>query len=226
MQLRQDMQNLAGGQPFTTTSEVAQQGTNTATEAALVTNLSQMAVKQMKAQIFYSYERIGCQRVYLNQQFIRAPVYVEKIGLDSQQEVQEILPFILKGDYRFDVTPMAESLNRSERRAEANSLFQVMAQTAPVVAAMGSPWNVRAFQEDLLDSFDKQDPDRYVSSQQPQGPMAQPNQAMGPPGQPPNGVTAPQSIAPEVSPSNQTSLAPSQFLQRNLATNGGVQNAA
>jgi DNA uptake protein ComE-like DNA-binding protein len=44
--LKTHMQNLAGGQPFTSTSEANQINANTATEAALVTNLAQAAVKR------------------------------------------------------------------------------------------------------------------------------------------------------------------------------------
>lgn len=229
--LKTDMQNLAEGQPFTSTSEANQIGANTATEAALVTNLAQMAVKQMKTQVYYAYERIGCQRLYLNQQFIREPIYVDTIGMDSDREIAEILPFLLQGDYRFDITPMAESLNRSEKRAEANSRWQVATATQPVAAASGAPWNLRAFQEDWLEAYDVQDPERYFTSQQPQQQQQQPPgvdpSQTAPPnsGMPPAGVTAPQSIDPAVSPSTQASLSPAVFAQRNLALTGGVANA-
>lgn len=225
--LKTDMQNLADGQPFTTTSEAAQQGANTATEAALVTNLAQMTVKQMKSQLYYAYERIGCQRLYLNQQFIREPVYVNTIGLDSRQEQTEILPFILQGDYLFDVQPMAESLNMSQKRAEANALWQIMAATQPVAAASGAAWNLREGQRRLLESYDIQDPEAYMSTVQPQGPAGQPNPATAaPPGQPTVGMTAPQATSPESSPSNQDTISPAVFQQRNLALQGGVANAA
>ena len=225
--IKQDMQNLAGGQPFTSTGQADQIGANTATEASLVTSLAQMAVKQMKTQIFYAYERIGCQRMYLNQQFIREPVYVEKIGLDQKAEIETILPFILQGEYRFDVTPMSESLNRQERRAEANSRWQIVSSTAAVAAAAGSPFNLRPFQEDWIKSYDIDDADRYLSQPQQAAPPAggQPDPAaQAPPQGPPNGVTAPQSIDPAVSPSTQASLAPSQFAARNMAMTGGVSN--
>lgn len=229
--LKQDMQNLAGGQPFTSTGEADQQGANTATEAALVTNLAQMAVKQMKTQLFYSYERIGCQRLYLNQQFIREPAYIlDQIGLDSEPEVREIMPELLGGvgDYRFDVEPMAESLNQTQRRAEASSLFQVISSSQMVCASSGSPWNIKAAQQDLLESYDKQNTDRYLATPQPQqGQQAPPGQPGTPavPGQQPVGITAPQSIDPATSPSAQASLSPAVFAQRNLATTGGVNNS-
>jgi hypothetical protein len=226
--LKQDMQNLAGGQPFTSTSETKSIGADTATEAALVTNLAQMAVKQMKTQLYYAYERIGCQRLYLNQQFIREPVYLlQQIGLDTEPEIREILPYLLQGEYVFDVSPMSESLNRSERRSEASALYQVMASTQAVSAASGAPWNLKQGQRDLLESYDKLNAEAYLSDAQPQAPAGQPNPALGQPQDPQaNGVTAPQSIDPAVSPSTQASLSPAVFQQRNLAMNGGVQNAA
>jgi hypothetical protein len=227
--LKTDMQNLADGQPFTSTSEANQINANTATEAALVTNLAQMTVKQMKTQVFYAYERIGCQRLYLNQQFIREPVYVDTIGLDSAQEIAEVLPTMLQGEYRFDVEPMSESLNQTQKRAEANAMWQVVTTSQLVAASSGAPWNLKAFQKRFLDAYDIEDPEAYLSDQQPQGMPGQPNPALQAPpqgGMPPAGVTAPQAIDPATSPSAQASLSPAVFQQRNLALQGGVANAA
>jgi hypothetical protein len=44
---------------------------------------------------------------------------VEQIGLDTRAEFVEIAPYLLQGEYLFDISPMVESLMRSERRAEA-----------------------------------------------------------------------------------------------------------
>lgn len=227
-QYQQHMQNLAAAQPFTSTSEARTSGANTATEAALVTNMAQQSTSKMKAQLYYAYQRIGQQRMRLNQQFIREPVYVEQIGLNQQSEILEILPTLLQGDYLFDITPMTESLMRSERRAEAQALYQIAVQSAPVMAAVQQPWNMKAFGDKLLDSFDIQDKEQFYSSQpQQQLQGGAPGQggeqpAVGQEG--PGGVTAPQSIDPAVSPSNQASLAPSVFMQRAGAMGGGIAN--
>lgn len=228
-QLLQQMQNLAGGQPFTSTSEANNIGANTATEAALVTNLAQMAIKQMKTQLFYSYERIGCQRMYLNQQFIREPFEILKqAGIDTEAEIRTVMPYMLGniGDYAFDVNPMSESLNRQERRQEASALTQVVGSTQAVFAASGSPWNVKQIQRDMLEAYDKVNVDAYIGGPPPAAPAAggvDPSTGAAPQGQP-NGVTAPQSIDPAVSPSTQASLSPATFAQRNMAMSGGVAN--
>jgi hypothetical protein len=224
--LKQDMQNLAGSQPFTSTSEARGVGADTATEAALVTNLAQMATKQMKSRLYGSYELIGQDMVELNQQFIREPVYAEKIGLDNESEQVEILPHLLAPEVRFDIAPMNESLNRAERRSEANGRFQMFIQAAPVLAALGVNLNFKALTEDVFDAWDEPDKERYFAA----APPPQPPAAQGQPGQNgaqpegPGGVTAPQSIDPAVSPSTQASIAPSVFQARALSSQGGSAN--
>ena len=222
--LKQDMQNLSSSQPFTSTSEARNIGANTATEAALVSSIGQLAIKQMKGQLNYAYERIGQQRMELNKQFVRKPIYAEVIGLDSQQEMAEILPEMLQGEFLFDISPMNESLMRQERRAESTALMQMAVQSAPAMAAMRTPWNLRAIAELVLDSYDVGDKERFFSAQLQEMPdqgQQQPQQ-----GQPPMGVTGPGSIAPEVSPSNQMSMSPERMLQRNYALAGGLKGGS
>jgi hypothetical protein len=158
------MQNLSGGHPFTSTSEASAQGADTATEAALVSNIAQGMERRAKTELYYSYQRVGQQRLELNQQFIREPVYASLVGQDGKPSFREILPELLQGDFLFDITPMAESLMRSERRAEAQGAYQVALQAAPVQAAVGQPLNLKAFAEDWLDAYDKQDKERYFSA--------------------------------------------------------------
>ena len=237
--LKTDMQNLAGSQPFTSTSEARSIGANTATEAALVTNLAQMAMKQMKLRLYGAYERIGQQRIWLNQQFIRLPVYVDvpaphqtadlsplsQIGIDTTREGVEILPHLLVGDYQFNMQAMTESLSRSERRAEANSRFQVFMQAMPVLAAMGVRMNAQRLAEDVLDSYDVEDKEAYFSTE-PVPAMQAPGQPgqQAPPGGLPGGVTAPQATAPDTSPSVQASLSGATPMARQLSMGGGVSN--
>lgn len=242
-QILQHMQNLAGSQPFTSTSESRSVGANTATEAALVTNLAQLATKQMKLRLYGAYERIGQQRIWLNQQFIREPVYVdvpaaqqpvanrgplEEIGIDTTREGMEILPHLLVGDYLFDVQAMTESLSRAERRSEASSRFQVFTRAAPVLTAMGVAMNARRLVEDVLDSWDVEDKDAYFSAVAPPAVPGGPDQP-GQQGSPqngglPGGVTAPQATDPATSPSVQASLSGATPMARQLSMSGGVSN--
>lgn len=228
--LKADMQNLAGSQPFTSTSEARGVGADTATEAAIITQMAQSSTRMMKSQINYAYQRVGQQRLDLNRQFIRREVYVEEIGLDNEVEIVAIVPELLQGEYMFDITPMNESLMRQERRAEANALMQLFVQSAPVLAMAGTPVNLRAVVEDVLEAYDVQNPDRYFSAQ----PQALPAAGGGQPGQQgvnggaPAGITGPGSIDPAVSPSSMSSMSPTVLGQRAMASagspNGGAMN--
>jgi hypothetical protein len=224
--LKQDIQNLAGSQPFTSTSEARNVGADTATEAALVSSIAQLATKRMKENFFYGFSRVGQNRLELNQQFIRMPVYVERLGIDNNTEVTEIVPEMLEGDFLFDVTPMQESLMRQEKRAEANTFLTLMVQAAPVLAATGVPMNFRAIMEYVLKTYGMDGIERFFSAV-PQAldvTSANKSQQAQTPGVGPMGVTAQQSIDPAVSPSGQASVSPETMLQRNFALQGGSMN--
>jgi hypothetical protein len=228
--LKADMQNMSGGHPFTSTSEAKNVGADTATEAALVSNLAQRATLATKSQLNYAYSRIGCQRMYLNQQFVLEPVYVETVGMDSLPETAEILPHMLSGEYMFDISPMSESMYRAERRAEGNAKFQLFIQAAPVLAALGVQMNYKKFAEDVLESYDTENIEEYFSNEPPaQGlqqagaPQGAPQGGPGPDA-PPVGVTSPLATNATTSPSNQGSVSPEVMMQRHLAARGGQNN--
>lgn len=227
--LESAMQNLAGGQPFTSTSEADTVGANTATEAALTTNLAQQATKQLKRQLYWAFGRVGQQRTELNQQFIRVPTMAESIGLDSEQELVEIAPMILQGDYLFDTTPSTESLMRAERRAEWNSMLQVLNTLLPTwlalsQAGLATAPNFDEFARGWLESYDQQDIQRFFSAKPATQVPPQGAQQQGAQQQPSNGVTAPQSIDPSVSPSAPAALSGATPMARQLASTGGVSN--
>jgi hypothetical protein len=229
--LETQMQNLAGGQPFTTTSESRGVGADTATEAALVTNLAQRATMRLKQQLNYAYGRIGQQRTELNQQFVRTPLAVEVIGLNNESEFQPVMPYLLgkPGEYLFDTTPMNESLMRAERKAEINTLSQILQpwvaiQLQLAQSGAATPLNTDALLEEVIEQNGFPEPKRFFSTKQ-----APPPQAPGAPQQPgapegPGGVTAPQSIDPSVSPSGQASVSPQTMMARALSMGGGVSN--
>lgn len=227
--LEQMMQNLAGGYPFTSTAEAGTANADTATQAALVSNIAQQATAALKQQLAYAYGRIGQKRVELNQQFLRTSIMVEQVGLDTAQELVEIAPFLLQGDFLFDISPMVDSLMRSERRSEANSMFQTFLQAAPLwleltQAGAATPLNADEFLRQWLESWDVGDTSQFFSARpQPVEPVpgTQPAAATEPSAP---GITAPQAIDPSVSPSAQASLSPETHLQRLGAMRGGVSN--
>ena len=186
-------------------------------------------VTHQKQSVNWAYEEMFQQVMSLNQQFVREERLVPIVGKDGATAFEEISPEALLGDYRVKILVGAESLQRQERRAEAQALLQITAQVAPVMAAVGTPLNLKAVYEDFLRAFGKNDLERYfTAAPQPLGapgapaPGGQPQPGAPPEG--PGGVTAPQAIAPESSPSNQASMSPEVFLQRAMAAQGGAAN--
>jgi hypothetical protein len=227
--LKSDLQNLAMGQPLS----VPMSGRVTATEIATLSQIAQNAAQKMKDQINFALQRIGYQRMRLNQQFIRDTQHFIKRGPDGDPVPYSIPPHIYQGDYAYELAPSSESAIRAERRSEAQSLVTWATQAAPTWAMAGTPLNLRAFSDKLLEAFDQDNPDEFYSAKPQQPPQlpgggGQPGgqqqpEGAGPGGQP-VGVTGPNSINPAVSPSAQGSLAPGVAMARALASQGGLKN--
>lgn len=223
--LQTDIGNLAMGQPLT----IPMSGRVTATEIATLSQIAQNAAQKMKDQVVYAYQRVGYQRMRLNQQFIRDTQHFIKRGPDGDPVPLSIPPHVFQGDYAFKMKPSPDSSVRAERRSEKQQLATWAMQAAPVWAMAGTPLNLRAFSDEMLEAYDIDNKDEFYSAK-PQAPPAPPGQQ--PPGQPegvgpggqPVGVTGENSINPAVSPSHQSSLAPGVAQARALASQGGLMN--
>lgn len=211
---RNDLLNLVGA------SQMASGNLDTgdtATQANLVMSLAQRRLSMKKQLTKWAARRTGEHWLSLNQQMITHDRYVPIIGKDGELALETISPLVLQGRYQIDVEQMDESLLRQERRGEAQALLQVGVQAAPVFAATQTPLNMKAFMDNLLDSYDIPDKDAYYAQQQqspPQPPPQQPGQA---PIGPANGVTAPQASDP-------FAQSGSAALAQLLAARGGAAN--
>lgn len=235
--IKADLQNLAGGFPFTSTSEAQNVNASTATEASLVASLAQRSIISAKRHLYDAYRRVGQMFVELDQQFVREPVYALIVGADDAMEQQAIMPWILQGDFIFDVEPMTESLMRQERRSEALSLFQALMPSVQIGAMTGTLLSTRKLYEQVLESFDIQNTDSWFMPPQQQGgapgqpaaPGQQPPQGMGTPPNPQQpggqGVTNPSLAAGPQAVSNGNSMAPASMMTDMLSGQGGPQNA-
>lgn len=227
--LKADLQNLAGGQPFTSTGEARNVQANTATEASLVANIAQQNLVTAKTQLNYAYRRICQQMIELNQQFVRDPVYVGIVDLDTPQEQQEITPIMLQGDFFFDPAPMDESLMRQEKRAESMAVFNALAQAAQLNAMLAAQGFMRPMDwervfTDLLEAHDKDAKLYFKDAPAPQLPGAPgqpPAPGQGAPQASPNGVTNPMLAAGQLAPSNENSMSPVAALQQYQAAGMG-----
>jgi hypothetical protein len=224
-QLRGDMQNVTGGMPYLSGTESASIDQKTATGVSIVTSLAQKRLATKKQMFTWAKRRIGEQWCALNQQYVRSPRLVPTIGEDGVEAFEEIRPDLLQGSYSFTTEMAEESFLRQEKRAEAQSKLQMFLQAAPVYQALGAPLNPKAFMDDYLEAFDIQDRDRYYSAQQAQMPGQPPGQPSMPSPNGQGGVTAPQSVQADTSPSNPESMNPAVMMSRQLSQQGGADNA-
>lgn len=220
--LKGDLQNVTGGSPFLSGTDTQGVDQATATGVSIITTLAQRRLASKKQQFVWADQRVLEQWMALNQQFVRSPRLVAKLGLDGERAFDSIRPEMLQGDYAVDLEAADESMIRQERRGEAQGRLMVFLQAAPIYAAMRQPLNGKAFMDDYLEAFNVVNKDRYYSAVPQQLPQPQ-QQQPGPPGAPPMGITSPLAAGP-TSPSNGVSISPEQFAQRFLASRGGVAN--
>lgn len=223
--LKGDMQNLAGGFPFSSGTDSQYVDQKTATGASIVTNIAQRSIDMHKMMILRGWEQVGQQRMILNQQFIRVPTAAPVLGLDGEEELRLIYPELLQGDYRFEMEPIPDALAEQDEQAKAQALFQIAMQAVPVVAQLAQQGaatmiNVDALWEDTLKSFGKTDVKRYFKSAPPPVPPQQQGSPANVEGAP-LGVTGPAALDPSVSPNAMVSQSPITALQRAAALGGG-----
>lgn len=225
--LKGDMQNITGGMPFLSGTDSGTVDQETATGVSIVTSLAQRRVAAKKQNYTNARRRKADQWVALNQQFIREPRLVEILGAEGASAFQQVTPNELQARVRITAEPMAESLMRQERRAEAQAVFQIMIQSAPMLQALGQPVSGRAIVDHLLDAFDVQDKEKFYAA----APNPMLEQALGGGGgggavaeEGGDGTTNEALAAGPSSPSNDASMSPEVFLQRALASGGGGQN--
>jgi hypothetical protein len=224
--LKGDLQNIMGGLPYAGGTDSQTIDQQTATGVSIITSIAQRIIQARKQHYLWSYARLGKHYLQLWQQFVRDDRVIKIVGAKGAEAYRAVSPMDLQGDFDVTIDITSDSLLRQERRAEAQSLLQVAAATAPVSAQLGAPLNMKAFWEKVLDSFDVTDKERYFLPQQA---AAAVGAGMGPPGAPPGtpppgqgagGITNPELAAGPSSPSNGNSMSPEAAMQQLMAMRG------
>ena len=242
--IKGDLQNIMGGLPMNSGVNSDNVDQQTATGVSIITTIAQRLIQARKQHYLWAYAQVAKHFLLLYQQFMREERVVKILGQTGAESYRSITPVEIQGDFDVTIDVTADSLMRQERRAEAQSLYQIAAQTQPIAAQSGTPYNLKTFMEKVLDSYNITDKERYFlpkpaaptgpppSGPGPPGPPGQPGQPgqsiqgiQGPPGdQGPAGVTSQFAAGPS-SPSNVDSMSPEAAMQRMMAMSGGANNA-
>ena len=186
-QLTGYLQNTMGGMPYASGAQSTQVDQKTATGIQIITDIATRVIENRKLSYQDAFVKMGIAFLDLMKQFMVEPKTVAILGKGGATHFIEIDPADLQGSFDVFYDIQGDSLMRQERRAEAQSLYQMALQAAPIHAQFASPLNLDAFMEKLLTSFDEPNPQKYFNTRQ------QAQQQMAPPGGPgmPPGVGSP-----------------------------------
>jgi hypothetical protein len=221
--LKGDLQNIMGGLPYASGAETSTLDQQTATGVSIITSIAQRIIQARKQHYLWAYAKLGKHFLQLYQQFLRDDRIVQIAGEAGQATWQSITPLDIQGDFDVLIDVTSDSLLRQERRAEAQSLLQVLASTAQIAAVSGAPINLKAPISAVLDAYDVSDKASYFLPAAASSGVAQPPGVPGttaPPGGPTPGLTNVEAAAGPQSPSNVNSLSPEAAMQRLMAQRG------
>ena len=225
-QIKGDLQNIMGGLPFGGGAEsvVSGAGGSTATGMSIVTSIAQKMIQARKQQYAWAWGRIGELFLGMAGQMIREGRIISSIGRGGIQQLMEVHPLDLQGEFNVTISVMDESTVRQERQTEAMALMNLAGTFGP---AMGL--DLKPFMEKVLESYGIDSTEQFFLPQgQPQGQL--------PPGQgTPQGAAGMQEQAPTPQPvgsqgqtnpelaaamgqggGNGMAMAPDQFAQQQL----------
>jgi hypothetical protein len=136
---------------------------------------------------------VGQAFLALMQQFMIEPRTVAMLGPGGSRVFTTLDPAAFQG--AFDVTwdIQGDSLVRQERRAEAQTLYQMVTQVAPLQAQFGTPFNLDALAMRVFKAFDVSNPQTFFMTKEQQAEkMQQAQGGGGPPGGGPPAIDAAQ----------------------------------
>ena len=191
--LKGDLQNLMGGMPYASGAQSTQVDQKTATGIQIITDIATRVIETRKLAYQDAFVKMGIAFLDLMKQFMVEPRTIALLGKGGATEFIEIDPEKLQGSFDVFYDIQGDSLHRQERRAEAQSLYQMVLQAAPIHAQFASPLNLDAFLEKLLVAFDEPNPKKYMQTkpqaQAQMSPPGGPGQPAGMPGVPPGDPT-------------------------------------
>jgi hypothetical protein len=173
--VKSQMEDLTGAVQFLSGAGDTTGG-KTATEIATLQGGASLRIVAMRNAVYAQYREIGLMQIALIQQLMSR---YEEIRLEEESGFgfETITPEDVQGECDYDVEDANESVNRQQARAEAGQLIDRFVAVAPLMQPAGITINWKRALDDLLEAYDKKNPDEYI-------------QPLPPPSLPPQGVLA------------------------------------
>jgi hypothetical protein len=168
--LKGDLQNMLGGLPMAGGVSSGSIDQKTATGVSIITSIAQKLIGARKQHYSWAYSRVGELFLGVMGQMLREKRTIAQIGKAGAQELLEIHPLDLQGDFDVKIDVLDESVVKQEKISEAMALVNMVAPIAQIANV-----NLQPFVERVLDASGIDDTQRFFNQ-----PQAQPAQGMFP----------------------------------------------
>jgi len=170
--LKGDLQNMLGGLPMAGGVNSGSVDQKTATGMSIITSIAQKLIGARKQHYSWAYSRVGELFLGTMGQMLREKRSVAQIGKEGAQEILEIHPLDLQGEFDVKIDVLDESVVKQEKIQEAMALVNMVAPIAQIANV-----DLQPFVERVLDAAGVEDTQRFFKN-----PQAGPQQGMFPPG--------------------------------------------
>lgn len=173
--LKGELQNIMGALPGSGNVDSDTIDQKTATGMSIISSIAQQVIAARRTAYQRVFAQVGKAFLGLMQQFMLEPRTLSMLGPGGARIFTEIDPEKFQGAFDVTYDVQGDSMVRQERRAEAQTLYQMLLQAAPIQAQFGTPFNLDAIAEKLLKAFDVSNPKIYfLTPEQAQQKMSPP----------------------------------------------------
>jgi hypothetical protein len=188
-QMLATMRDICGVNAYVSGTSDQQIDQKTASGINLIQSAAAKRFQQIKNQIGLSLRRVGLDEIDLNQQFFNKAMAVPLMGLPADlppgKSAADYFTTITPGrpdgsgiggtdDFDYDIEDASESLNRQQRRMEADvRLDKALAVATLLLSDPSAPTRINVIEayKDYLEAYDEPNPDRFLQQAPPPPPL-------------------------------------------------------
>jgi len=177
--IKGDLQNMMGGLPFAGGAESVMQGAggSTATGMSIVTSIAQKMIQSRKQSYMWAFSQMGELFLGMMGQMLREERTISMVGAEGKQQLMQIHPLDLQGDFNVNVNVADESTIREQKRSETMALMNLVASVGPAIGM-----DLKPVMEMVLESYGVQNTDQFFPPPPPQAAPGAPPPGGTPPG--------------------------------------------
>jgi hypothetical protein len=163
--IKGDLQNMMGGLPFAGGAESVVQGAggSTATGMSIVTSIAQKMIQSRKQSYMWAFSQMGELFLGMMGQMLREERTISMLGPEGKQQLMQIHPLDLQGEFSVNVNVMDESTIREQKRSEAMALMNLVATVGPAIGM-----DMKPVMEMVLESYGVQNTEQFFPPPPPQ----------------------------------------------------------